>query len=249
MKKDDPHFYFETERWAVRKHAPIRPAKEFVPQSWANQSVYNKKCPYPIDSDKTVKACPGIGDYMSTGYIIPAWCDIQLNPTPDGLNVEGRYSDDTYNHAWHPAEQLNDDILPQYKVRCAVKLDNPWKMYAAPGWSLLYQPMWYFENKNYDVIPGVIDHDIGALMSPINIMLKEIKPTSIKMGEPLCQIIPIKREKIIARTSDLRKSTIDRHNAIIGLKNIIFSGWTRWQHEKKDYVVDAHDTHLPGDTD
>ena len=247
MKKEEAHFYFETERWAVRKHAPIRPAKEFIPQSWANMPVHTKKAQHGIDSEKTVKACPGIGDYMATGYILPAWCDIEIFPGEE--HPEVRYSDPTYNHAWHPADQLNDSILPQYKVRCAVKLDNPWKMYAAPGWSLLYQPMWYFEDRNYDAIPGIIDHDLGAVMSPINIMLKEAVPTTIKMGEPICQMIPIKREKIIARTGDMRKSTVDRHNAIIGLKNLIFAGWTRWQHQKKDYVVDAHDTILPGDTD
>ena len=51
-----------------------------------------------------------------------------------------------------------------------------------------------------------LDHDVGALISPINIMLKEIKPTFIKMGEPLCQLIPIKRETVVARTGDLSKN-------------------------------------------
>ena len=249
MKKIKPHIYFETERWAVRKHAPVRPAREFIPKAWADMDVHTKKCPFPIDSEKTIKACPGIGDYMGLGYVIPAWCDIEITPSPDGQRTEVRYSDPSYNHGFHPPEQLSDQLLPQYNVRSAVKLDNPWKMYAPPGWSLLYQPMWYFEGRNYDAIPGIIDHDLGALVSPINIMLKEIKPTSIKMGEPLVQVIPIKREKIVARTGDLRHTTARRHDAIIGLRNLIFGGWIRWQHAKKNYVVEAHDLDLPGDTE
>ena len=79
------------------------------------------------------------------------------------------------------------------------------------------------------------------------IMLKEIKPTSIKMGEPLVQVIPIKREKIVARTGDMSETAANRHSAILGLRNLIFGGWIRWQHEKKNYIVEAHDLDLPGD--
>ena len=93
----------------------------------------------------------------------------------------------------------------------------------------------------------MIDHDLGALISPINIMLKEKQPTSIKLGEPIVQVIPIKREKVTARTSALSKTAVDRHNAIIQTNKITFNGWSKWQHAKKTYVVDSHDTDLPGD--
>ena len=244
-----PILFFETENWAVRKHAPIRPAKEFMPEAWKNMPTYTKKATHLIDSDKSVKACPGIGDFMSMGYVIPAWCDIEITPGQDGLSVSTRYSDPNYNSAYHPVDQISKDLLKNFGVRAAVKLDNPWKMWAADGWTLMYLPMFYFEDRNFEAIPGVIDHDMGALVNPINIMLKEIKPTTIKLGDPLCQVIPIKRETVVARTGQLSDTAVNRHNAISQLKNIVFAGWTRWQHAKKDYVVDAHDLHLPGDTD
>jgi hypothetical protein len=78
-------------------------------------------------------------------------------------------------------------------------------------------------------------------------MLKEIKPTFIKMGEPLVQLIPIKRETVVARSGDLSETSVNRHNAIIGLQNIIFNTWSKWQHSKKTYIVDKNDTDLPGD--
>lgn len=244
-----PILFFETENWAVRKHAPIRPAKEFMPEAWKNMPTYTKKATHLIDSDKSVKACPGIGDFMSMGYVIPAWCDIEITPGQDGLSVSTRYSEPNYNSAYHPVDQISKDLLKNFGVRAAVKLDNPWKMWAAEGWTLMYLPMFYFEDRNFEAIPGVIDHDMGALVNPINIMLKEIKPTTIKLGDPLCQVIPIKRETVVARTGQLSDTAVNRHNAISQLKNIVFAGWTRWQHAKKDYVVDAHDLHLPGDTD
>ena len=244
-----PILFFETENWAVRKHAPIRPAKEFMPEAWKNMPTYTKKAKHLIDSDKSVKACPGIGDFMSMGYVIPAWCDIEITPGQDGLSVSTRYSEPNYNSAYHPVDQISKDLLKNFGVRAAVKLDNPWKMWAAEGWTLMYLPMFYFEDRNFEAIPGVIDHDMGALVNPINIMLKEIKPTTIKLGDPLCQVIPIKRETVVARTGQLSNTAVNRHNAISQLKNIVFAGWSRWQHAKKDYVVDAHDLHLPGDTD
>jgi len=64
MSKQEPVIFFETENWAVRKHAPILPAKEFLPQAWKDIPVFTKKETHKIDSDQTVRACPGIGDYM-----------------------------------------------------------------------------------------------------------------------------------------------------------------------------------------
>jgi hypothetical protein len=107
--------------------------------------------------------------------------------------------------------------------------------------------MFYHEDRNYEAIPGIIDHDLGALVSPINIMLKEIKHTTIKMGEPLCQLIPIKRETVVARTGNLSETAVNRHNAIIGLQRMIFNSWSKWQHAKKTYIVDENDIDLPGD--
>lgn len=247
MTNPEPVIFFETENWAVRKHAPIIPAKECLPSAWKEMPVFTNKETHKIDSEQTVRACPGIGDYMQMGYVIPAWCDIEINPRPDGQYVETRYSDPDYNGAYHPADQVGNSFIKKYGVRTAVKLDCPWKIYSKPGWSLLYQPMWFHEEKNWDAIPGVIDHDLGALISPINIMLKEPKLTTIKMGEPLCQVIPIKRETVVARSGDLSKTAVDRHNAIIKQLKIVFNGWSKWQHSKKTYILDKNDTDLPGD--
>ena len=75
----------------------------------------------------------------------------------------------------------------------------------------------------------------------------EKKRTTIKLGDPIVQVIPIKREKIVARTSELSKTAVDRHNAIIQTNKITFNGWSKWQHARKSYTVDSNDTDLPGD--
>ena len=250
MTNPEPVIFFETERWAVRKHAPIEPAGKFKPDVWKRMPAYVNKQKHKADSDQTVKGCPGIKDFMETGFVIPAWCDMEITPSECGNFVNTRYSDSSYNDAHHPPDQVSvpgAEILTKFGVRASVKLDCPWKIWSKPNWSVLYQPMFYHEDRNYEAIPGIIDHDLGALISPINIMLKEIKPTFIKMGEPLVQLIPIKRETVVARSGDLSETSVNRHNAIIGLQNIIFNTWSKWQHAKKTYIVDKNDTDLPGD--
>ena len=250
MTNPEPVIFFETERWAVRKHAPIEPAGKFKPDVWKRMPAYVNKQKHKADSDQTVKGCPGIKDFMETGFVIPAWCDMEITPSECGNFVNTRYSDSSYNDAHHPPDQVSvpgAEILTKFGVRASVKLDCPWKIWSKPNWSVLYQPMFYHEDRNYEAIPGIIDHDLGALISPINIMLKEIKPTFIKMGEPLVQLIPIKRETVVARSGDLSETSVNRHNAIIGLQNIIFNTWSKWQHAKKTYIVDQNDTDLPGD--
>ena len=94
-------------------------------------------------------------------------------------------------------------------------------------------------------MPGIIDHDICAWQSPINIMLKQPIPTLIKQGDPLCPVIPIQRNDIVARTGDIRDSTKLRDKSIIQSMFMSFKGWAGLMREHKRYKVDAHDTDLP----
>lgn len=239
-----PQIYFETDNWAIRKYAPIRPANEFIPNKFSSMAPFVNKQPHRIDSIKTVRACPGISEYFGLGYVIPAWCDIEINPMPNG-EVHARYCDPTYHHAIHSPEQIENFMEETFKVRSPVKLDNPWRTYTTKGWSLLYLPMLYHEEQNWQAMPGIIDHDIGALQSPINIMLKQPIPTLIKQGDPLCQVIPIQRNDIVARTGDIRDSTKLRDKSIIQSMFMSFKGWAGLMREHKRYKVDAHDTDLP----
>jgi len=235
---------FETNNWAVRKYAPIRPAIEFLPKKFKEMPLFVDKQEHMIDSTKTIKACPGIKDYLTLGYIIPAWCDMEFTPVQDG-QIFGRYSDPTYNHAIHSQEQVGNFLEKTYKVNTPIKLDNPWRTWTTKNWSLLYLPLHYHDGLNFNAVPGIIDHDLGALHSPINIMLKENKKTVIKQGDPLVQVIPIRREIVNARTGDLSKTAILRHDSIIKLFDMTFKGWTKYMKEKKNYRITNNDTELP----
>ena len=92
------------------------------PEKFKEMSPYYEKGKHNIDHHKTVRACPGITDYMSMGFVIPAFCDIEITPTPDGKFVETRYSEPTYNDAFHPEEQLGNFLSEKFPVRALLDL-------------------------------------------------------------------------------------------------------------------------------
>lgn len=244
FNKKTPEINFECDNWAVRKFAPIQPAANFIPDKFKSLDAFVKKERHMIDSIKTVKACPGIKDYFGLGYIMPAWCDMEFQPTNND-DIIGRYSDPNYNHARHPSPQMGDFLEKKYKVRSPLKLDNPWKTWTKKGWSLLYLPLFYHEDLNYEAVPGIIDHDLGGLQSPINVMLKEHKYTLIKQGDPLVQIIPIKRDKVTLRTGKLSETAWIRNNAITAMHKMTFKGWQKYVKDKKTYVIKNENDDLP----
>jgi len=245
-KKEDYQVYFTTDEWAIRKYAPVQPAKNFTPDAFKHMETYVVKNKHPIDSLKSIKTCPGIVDYCNAGYVIPAWCDIEMIPTPDCNYVEVRYSHPRWKQGSHPPRVIQNFMSEKFKVRMSVKLDNPWLTWTSDGYSLLWLPMYYYDDsRNWEAIPGWIDQDLGPIQTPINIMLKNPIPTVIKMGEPLVQLIPIKRDTTKAFVGDTTHESVKRHNGISYLHDMTFTGWGKWIRGKKPYIVDINDTELP----
>lgn len=244
-KKKQPTVTFETEHWFVRKHAPIRPAGEFIPSYWKNIPTFLDRQEHYIDSEKTVKSCPAVVDMMRAGYVIPAWCDIELMPDTYNNIVMARYSSHQFQHALHSAQQLGPVLEQKFPIRSVIRLDNPWKIWCAKGYSLMYLPLHYWEERGWEALPGIIDQDKGGLVTPINIMMNTTEKVTIKQGEPIVQIIPFKREEITAVTRDITETGIKRINAINGLHDMQFKGWRSFVTGKKSYTIDNQDTDLP----
>jgi len=236
---------FQCDDWSVRKYTPVRPASEFVPEKFKQIPAFVDKQHHMVDSVKTVRVCPGINQYMGLGYVIPAWCDIELIPDETSENIQIRYSDPNFKPDFHYKEQLNNLLDKKFSVRVPIKLDNPWRIYTAKNWSLMYVPMLYWDDRNWEALPGITDNDIGPLGCPINIMLKEPKYTLIKQGEPLVQLVPIYRQEVLAKTSDITKVALLRHKALDALRFKSFKGWGKFMSDRKNYKLDAFDTDLP----
>jgi hypothetical protein len=247
LKKKQPEIVFECDNWSTRKYSPIRPAAEFIPEKFKNLPSTITKGQYAVNNVYSVKLCPGLQDYIGCGFVIPAWCDIQVKIENGHPNV--RYSNPELKHTFHPPEQMGNFLDTKFPVRTPIKLDNPWLTYSKKDWSVMYIPLNLHENPYFEAVPGVIDHDITTPHSPINIMLKTDQDFIIKQGTPLVQLIPFKRQVVTARTGSTRSNTINRLNALVKTRFMSFNGWREFMSEKKHYKIDSHDLEIPTDTD
>lgn len=246
-KKEKPELIFECENWAVRKYSPIRPASEFIPEKFKNLPTVVKKGRYQKENIYSIKLCPGLQDYIGQGYVIPAWCDIDIQIMQGTPKVT--YSDPNLNEALHLPEQMGNFLDTKFPIRTPVKLDNPWVTYSKKDWSILYLPMHFHENPYFEAVPGVIDQDRAPGKTPLNIMLKTNDDFMIKQGTPLVQMIPFKRQEVIARTGKVRDKTFQRFHDMVSTTSISFKGWRWFMTEKKYYKIDSHDTDIPSDAD
>ena len=75
------------------------------------------------------------------------------------------------------------------------KLDNTWECITPDGYSIMQIPMLWHANPNWEVAYGIIHTDQYHLINPQIMIKKDVKDVFIAQGEPLCYIVPFKREE------------------------------------------------------
>jgi hypothetical protein len=242
-KKQTPIIEFSCKEWAIRKHAPVLPSIHFLPKEYEDLPAGNK-CPFDHFQEASllsIKLCPAVGNYLNAGYVIPAWCDIEI--TFEDNNFRINYSNLNYQHRTHPEEQFKG-MFDRFKMRTDIKLDSPWAIKTAPGYSVMWMPMW-FHNNNFQAVPSIVDTDSVPNHNPINIMLFEAKTTIIKMGDPLVQVIPFKREHITGVSREYTEADYKRKDALMGLGQLSKYGWRQFIKKNVKYLLDRKDLDLP----
>lgn len=242
FKKKQPTIEFSCKEWAIRKYAPIQPASKFLPQEYRDLPA-GKACPFDTFNEATIltlKMCPAVTNWLNAGYVIPAWADMEFIFTD--TSFEFKTSNLDYQTKIHPEVQFLN-MMDRFNFRQDVKIDSPWHIKTAPGYSMMWLPLW-FHNSNYQAVPAIVDGDIVPNHNPINLMFHERKSTTIKMGDPLVQIIPFKRENITAVTREYSWQDQKRMQSIMGLNQLSKFGWRNYIKKKVNYKLDAKDTEI-----
>lgn len=241
-KKQQPIIEFSCREWAIRKHAPVLPASRFLPKEYESLNA-GSKCPFDHLQEASVlslKMCPAVGNFLNAGYVIPAWCDIEIKFEGDHFRIN--YSNLDYQHRTHHEAQFTG-MFDRFNVRTDIKIDSPWAIKTAPNYSLMWVPMW-FHNTNYQAVPAIVDTDRIPNHNPINLMLFEPKDTIIKMGDPLVQVIPFKREPVTAISRAYTEADTNRIRSIMGLGHLSKYGWRKFIKKNINYLLDRQDTDL-----
>jgi len=165
-----------------------QPAKNFIP-NWFKD--------IPSSAPMTVKICPSFPDYFSQGYVLPMWADTKLHYNDD-FGAKCEISPLVPPITTHSNTQFIDYVKPSFKDvdgRFVFKFNCPWIIITEPGWSVLQLPLFYHFNKEFSVLPGVIDTDIHHEVNQQVLYHSDQENIMIKRGDPLALYIPYKRNK------------------------------------------------------
>jgi hypothetical protein len=231
---------FSCKDWAIRKYSPVETGEQKLPDEFLNLPV-GKICPFErinLSHQLTARQCPSINSFLKYGYVISAWCDIEISFDNDQIHI--KYSNPDYKHDVHTESQYHQILGDQFDVRLVIKLNNPWHIKTVDGYSCFWMPI-YYTNKNYQALPAILDTDVSLNDCPINLAFFEKKYTLIKMGEPLVRIVPFRREPIDAVSRKFDSADENRFLNILGLNGLSRYNWRGFISAKHKFSLSKRD--------
>lgn len=216
-----------------------KPASKFIP-SWYKDLKKEYQCPSAsVFKVPTIKQCLPVRDMMTSGYIIPAWCDMHFKKDNKGkLYLDTSKIPDAFNHIYnlgfgkHNVEQVKDTPLEAFcDGERMMKLHNPWMIRTQSRYSCFIMSPFY-ETSDVTILPAVVDTDTHDthINFPCVVSSNE---AFVKKGDPLVQVIPFKRDRWTSKVeaTDLKKQA----SAAVGILTEIKSKYTTKFWERKYY--------------
>lgn len=175
-----------------------KPTSKFIPKEF-------KRLPNKIPSmnnniiieQATLKGCTGVLNLFTTGFIIPAWCDFNVQVDAGG-SYQWNGAHRTLDVSDHPPQQLWEGFYPKHSH---IKLHNPWVFREKTGVNFTWQGcIWHnYAHDNMVILPAVLDFKYQAT-THVNMMIKHDSQLSMKAGDPLVQLIPVSDKKVEIKT-------------------------------------------------
>ena len=206
-----------------------KPAKYFIPQ-WFKD--------IPSTDNMSVKVCPSFPDYFSQGYILPMWADTRLKSDGSTWSYETSLKGVIWEiHGNQQFLSYSDASVNGISTQVIFKPVSPWKIITPPGWSVLQLPLFYHFNKEWSVLPGILDTDIYHETNQQILYHGNGKEIEIKRGTPLVLYIPFKRSNKLKSTIRYKTKNdeikFNRHEVGI-TSRFTPNGWYREQQRKRD---------------
>jgi len=234
FKSREPTIKFFTTHGApnASKFAQIKLASDLdIHPKWIrDQRVYS-------DNKTKFLNCPGMADWMKTGYIIPAWTTIKIraNRVDSLVLLDPPFTPQ--------AVPMNEKLItglfnPEGDVKLKVnKLTTPWGIKTKSGWSAHVIPAMFHNPFLQDlyVYPGTVDYDKFHIC---NFIFSAMRPCDIEIpiGTPLLQVIPFRREEITAVCEKGQAKDLDKLN--FGFPEKLQSAYRKFFHQRKNYTME-----------
>lgn len=195
--------------------AKPKPAKQFIPE-------WFKSMPASVNTEdgpvSTARICPALPDYFSLGYVIPMWMDSDLSYNKETRQFSAVSSPAFDKWSIHPNSQFLDYTDASnlgVKSEFIFKTVCPWYAITEPGWSVLQLPIFYNFNKNWTVLPGIVDTDIHHELNQQVLFHSDKERVVIKAGEAFVLYIPFKREKHKLEVEDANEKELKKFNLLM----------------------------------
>lgn len=168
---------------------------------------------------------------------------MKVDPTTTPIGIT--YADPDYKtNKLHADFQVGRLLKSQNAHSYIVKLDNPWSIRTAPGWSIQFLPLWYWEESPWQALPGIIDTDVHHTNCPVNMALRKLEPFTVNIGDPIVQIFPFQRHHVNACSRAPNAGDRERTRKLFSQLKLKFIGTKRFFQVRKVYSLAVRDTEI-----
>jgi len=181
-----------------------RPASEFLPQWYKDQSAWTSESMTVGDNgitNSTIKKCMPILDDMTAGYIICLSSDILVSLEEDGNpRVDWSVTNCPAFISTHSPQQVSCVPMPDEYCALPLKFQNSYRITTPPGYSCLFKhPTWINPAAPFLCFSGIVDTDQHPIPVEFPFLIKKGFAGVIEAGTPIMQVIPFKRQKWTSR--------------------------------------------------
>ena len=190
------------------------PARHYMPDWYKKLAMFVRvEDDAPQNDEPTIKRCPPVLDALVTGWIIPLVCQVEFTIKDKGSSVSWILNKgDSNKPASFAVQNHNQNQVKGHPMnpRVPLKFINHWHIKTPPGWSCLFVPPLNREEKNIELISGIVDTDIfhEYINFPGFIIPNDIEYLKLEQGYPMMQVIPFRR----GFNKDAKISTLSSEN-------------------------------------
>lgn len=195
-KTNTPHLTFTASDAVDESHPPPKPSNKSLPM-WYEMLSSTIEGEEHQFKQTSVKMCMPFGDAIKSGWLLRAPTDIQFTESPDGSTVDGATPDVDNDSVVTtvPVEQTPKPGNSAFLLPNAV-IDSQWEIRTPSGYSTLVVPPINRTETRFTAFGlfAETDTETGSFRLPIHV---EQTPVTIEEGEPIAQLIPIKRSALL----------------------------------------------------
>lgn len=217
------------------------PAKNYLPQWFKDTPPYQPSAENPTgrsikirngEANASAKKCTPMLDGMNAGYIVPLWCDVQVESANGQPEIYWRIKQGSV-FAPH-GDAARDIPAPLGYYARVFKFLTYFRIETPKGYSISVQPPAGHYQLPFRVIPAVIDSDRSVIDNNFPCWVQDGFEGIVEKGTPIAQVVPFKRTDWKAEMSVISPEEHERY-ADKGFNSNILNNYVRNIWSRKSY--------------